>query len=197
MPGWWSDFGLGGPGRHSGLALLHGRKPQLTGGDWDVSTLIQALEQGRLFKLNAFEIGVNRLSRSLFQPRRRFDLRLDSAYRADVGLLVLRQFGCCLRYAVEIVNDDIGVKKSDHRGNLFRPLVAQGPLQSQPIALGRHFFALRPKPKTRALRRRSALQHQIYGAAHGFCTADFFSFGPRVEAAGLAVFKVDDGSHDE
>lgn len=85
----------------------------------------------------------------------------------------------------------------DQGVSLFRPLVTQSPLQSQPIALGRHRFALRPQSETRALWQRDALQHQVDGAAHGFRATDFFSFGQSLKSAGLAVFKVDDGSHDE
>ena len=47
---------------------------------------VQALDQRGFVKLNAFEVGVNDLARSVFQARRRFDLRFYPGDGADVSL---------------------------------------------------------------------------------------------------------------
>lgn len=160
---------------------------------------VQAFHQGGFVQLNAFEFCVYRFARGIFQARRGFGLRIYPGDGAYVGLFVLRQLSRGLRYAVQVVDDEVGIKKRD-QARLIRPLITHGALKNQPVAFRWHpstnSIALSPHAKTCALRRCCSLQHLIDGAAHCLGPAHFCSFGPRVQAARLTVFKIDGDSHD-
>ena len=142
---------------------------------------VQAFHQGGFVQLNAFEFCVYRFARGIFQARRGFGLRIYPGDGAYVGLFVLRLSSRGLRYAVQVVDDEVGIKKRD-QARLVRPLISHGSLQNQPVALRRHPFtnsiALRPHAKISALRRCHSIKHLINGAAHDFSPADLCSFGP-------------------
>ena len=88
----------------------------------------QTLQQDGFVQLYAFEVGIDGLACSVFQPRRGFDLRFYPGDGADVGVLILRQLLSCLGDSVQIVDDDVGVKKGDHV-YLLGLLVTHGALQ--------------------------------------------------------------------